>query len=274
MIARAAGAAIAGLMSLAQPAQAAAPESSLRPVARGVAAATPEAMAVIAATRPRARPASPQEISAAAQPASLAFAAPGVSPFPLARPDSVVQQAMAKRRARRQGGICGSIDIQGDVVGFVPGKLNGCGIDAAVRVRSVSGVVLSRPSLMNCPTAQALNAWVEKGLKPAFRRRGPVGEMTVIADYACRTRNNRPGARISEHGKGKAIDISGFTMQDGELVTVGGGWGRGSTRKPLRKAFRSACGPFGTTLGPDADRFHRNHFHLDTASYRGGPYCK
>jgi hypothetical protein len=27
-------------------------------------------------------------------------------------------------------------------------------------------------------------------------------------------------------------------------------------------------------LGPDADRYHQDHFHLDTASHRSGPYCR
>jgi len=37
---------------------------------------------------------------------------------------------------------------------------------------------------------------------------------------------------------------------------------------------RAACGPFGTVLGPNADRFHQDHFHFDTARHRSGPYCR
>ena len=32
-------------------------------------------------------------------------------------------------------------------------------------------------------------------------------------------------------------------------------------------------GIFGTTLGPDGDRYHKNHMHFDTADQRNGPYC-
>ena len=42
----------------------------------------------------------------------------------------------------------------------------------------------------------------------------------------------------------------------------------------LRRLHGGACGPFGTVLGPESDRFHQDHFHFDTASYRSGPYCR
>jgi hypothetical protein len=90
----------------------------------------------------------------------------------------------------------------------------------------------------------------------------------------CRTRNNKRGAKISEHGKGKAIDISGFTLDTGRTITVAGGWRTGQSRKALLRAWRAACGPFGTVLGPNADRYHQDHFHMDTARHRGGNYCR
>lgn len=134
--------------------------------------------------------------------------------------------------------------------------------------------MLSRPSTMDCGTAIALNKWVDKTVKPTFKRRGPVVELQIAAHYACRTRNNRKGARISEHGKGRAIDISGFKMADGEVVTVLNGWRKNPSQKQLKKIWRGACGPFGTVLGPNSDRYHKDHFHLDTARYRSGPYCR
>jgi hypothetical protein len=127
---------------------------------------------------------------------------------------------------------------------------------------------------MNCRTAQSLKTWVDRGLKPAFRRRGPVVEMRVAAHYACRTRNNQAGAKLSEHAKGNAIDLSAFTMKDGEVITVLKGWGQGTTAKPMREIWKAACGPFGTVLGPNSNRFHLDHFHFDTAAYRSGPFCR
>jgi hypothetical protein len=37
---------------------------------------------------------------------------------------------------------------------------------------------------------------------------------------------------------------------------------------------KAACGPFGTVLGPNSNRFHQDHFHFDTARYRSGSYCR
>ncbi|WP_425043386.1 extensin family protein [Primorskyibacter sp. S87] len=266
-----------------------APDSSLRPMQRPqVRAATEKDLAALQAAakdvivgsvttarlRPQARPVSEQIVQTAARPSGLPFFGPDVSLRPWARPPELEQQVLFKKRKRRKGSVCGNIDIQGENIGRVPGKIRGCGVSDAVRVTEVSGVKLSQGAVMTCDTARALNTWVSKGLKPAFRKRGPVVEMKVAAHYACRTRNNQRGARISEHGKGRAIDISSFKMMDGEVVTVLKGWGQGTTKAPLRQSWKTACGPFGTVLGPQADRYHRDHFHLDTASHRSGPYCR
>lgn len=253
-----------------------APSTSLRPSARaGTQAVNPAAVApVTTETRPAARPQSQQQRATSGRSGDLMSTGPETSARPTERPEKIAKLGLFQKRALRKGAVCGVIDIQGEKVGKVSSKVRGCGIEDAVKVRSVSGVLLSQPAVMDCNTADALNTWVANGLKPAFRRRGPVVEIKVAAHYICRTRNNVSGARISEHGRGKAIDISAFTMKDGEVITVLKGWGQGTTLKPLRKAYKAACGPFGTTLGPTANRYHKDHFHFDTASYRSGPYCR
>ncbi len=258
---------------VATTANAAAPETSLVPLTR------PGNSEVVAAVvtpnlRPVIRPASPQVTAAAARPAALPLLGPENSIRPFVRPEELEQRVFLKKRKLRKGSVCGDIDIQGKAVGRVKGNIKACGIKDAVQITSVSGVKLSRPSTMDCGTAQALNKWVDKTVKPTFKRRGPLVELQVAAHYACRTRNNRKGARISEHGKGRAIDISGFKMADGEVVTVLNGWRKNPSKKQLTKVWRGACGPFGTVLGPNSDRYHRDHFHLDTARYRSGTYCR
>ena len=43
----------------------------------------------------------------------------------------------------------------------------------------------------------------------------------------------------------------------------------------LRAIHQGACGIFKTTLGPDSNNDHRNHFHYDLAARRGGAtYCR
>ncbi|MGR3541339.1 MAG: extensin-like domain-containing protein [Hasllibacter sp.] len=168
-------------------------------------------------------------------------------------------------------GLFGIPGLIGEEIGAVPG--NGrCGIDRAYRVRSVGGVQLSSPARMNEVTARALNTWVRSSLQPTFGQR--VVRMRMAAGYVCRTRNHRPGARLSEHSFGRAIDLASFTLDDGTIVTVLNGWNDPEWRDELRTVWRGACGPFGTVLGPNADAAHRDHFHFDTAAYRSGSYCR
>ncbi|MEM1302950.1 MAG: extensin family protein, partial [Pseudomonadota bacterium] len=63
-------------------------------------------------------------------------------------------------------------------------------------------------------------------------------------------------------------------LQDGTEISLLRDWGRGANGTALRQMWQAACGPFGTVLGPEADAFHKDHFHFDTARYRSGSYCR
>lgn len=171
------------------------------------------------------------------------------------------------------GNVCGDASLVGEAIGAVEGA-GSCGIEDAVRLTSVSGVQLSTPARVDCNTARALKTWVETGVRPAVGDTGGgVTSLRVVAHYACRSRNNQSGARLSEHSFGRAIDIAGIGLADGTEMTVLTDW-NGRYASQLRQMWRAACGPFGTVLGPEADRFHRDHFHFDTAEYRSGSYCR
>ncbi len=299
--------ALAALMLLASPLAAApetAPDASLRPVARALVEA-PEPTPVTATEtgaldRPKARPetldATLGDPEATDPPAGvpafvpeqaardialrLAFAARSPLAIPMSlrpspRSRAIVEKALALRRERARGAVCGDPDLQGSVVGPVAGRISGCGIDDAIKLRSVSGLKLSTRATIDCTTARALKSWVETSVKPAVGSTGGgVAGLRVAASYACRSRNNQPGAKISEHAKGRAIDIAAIRLNDGSEISVLDDWGKGSDGRILRRLHRDACGPFGTVLGPESDRFHQDHFHFDTARYRAGSYCR
>jgi hypothetical protein len=191
---------------------------------------------------------------------------------PRARPsDTMSASADApapRKQTTRKGSVCGVAEIKGEVLAPIKSKVDGCGVAEPVRVTSVSGVTLSQSANIDCDTARALNTWVAEVVQPAFGRNGVV-ELQVAAHYVCRGRNNKRGARISEHGRGRAIDISGFRLEDGTLLTVADDYNR-----TLRRVHDKACGIFGTTLGPGSDGYHEDHIHLDTARHRNGPYCR
>lgn len=174
-----------------------------------------------------------------------------------------------------KGSVCGDPSIRGESISRIPAKIKGCGLDNGVKITEVSGVALTQHAKIDCTTAKALKKWVDNGVKPAVGRRGGgVKSLKIVAHYNCRTRNNQKGAKISEHGRGKALDIAAINLNDGSSMTVLNGWRSSKNGPALKKMHKAACGPFGTVLGPNANRFHQDHFHFDTARYRNGTYCR
>ena len=151
-----------------------------------------------------------------------------------------------------------------------------CGIDDPVRVTSVAGMRLSQPALLGCPTARRLADWLTGVVRAEALEhlQSKVAEVEIMGSYACRNRNNVAGGRLSEHARGRAIDIGGFTLTNGRRITLARDWGRNPAGDFLRRIWRKGCGPFHTVLGPDADRHHRDHLHLDTSPRGGDPYCR
>lgn len=206
----------------------------------------------------------------------VAFSAHAVprSLRPSLRPPAMEAAAAVRRAEILRGQVCGDPSIQGTSLGQVAGS-GACGIDGAVRVTSVAGVTLSPKATMDCQTASALKTWVEQGVLPAVGSEGGgLSSLRVVSHYACRGRNNQAGARLSEHAFGRAIDIAGLRLRDGSEMTVLTGWNSGDDGARLRQMWRAACGPFKTVLGPDANRFHLDHFHFDTARNRNRSYCR
>jgi len=240
------------------------------------------AMLVASAAAAAAPPASPRPdprppVTAVASADVAAAVSATLSPRPTSRPKAPQQRAAATIVRKPAGGatICGVRGLTATPAEPIAARIRGCGLRDGVRVTAVQGVALSRPATIDCPTARALNDWVAQGVKPAIGRTGGgVTELRVAASYACRTRNNQPGARVSEHGRGRAIDIAAFKLRDGSEIAVLTGWRHRQQGRILKRIHRAACGPFGTVLGPNSDRYHRDHFHLDTARYRSGPYCR
>lgn len=177
-----------------------------------------------------------------------------------------------KRRKKRQaasmeGAVCGVSSIKGEEIAPIGSKLDGCGVPQAVRITSVAGVRLSQAATVDCSIAKALNNWVQDVAQPAFD--GRLSEVQIAAHYICRSRNNVKGAKISEHGKGRAIDISAFILTDGRVLTV-----RQDYNRLLKRIYKSACSYFKTTLGPGSDGYHEDHFHFDTSARSGGAFCR
>jgi hypothetical protein len=242
------------------------PATQLLPAAATIKAADVPVVSV----RPRARPLGiaavapvQTQISASGtvQPERRGLLAALFGTRPRTRPGTAAEDKSAA--APTGNFVCGDPALTGQALAPIRSRTRGCGVDEPVSITAIDGIALSEAATLDCPTALALREWVDQGLRPAFPNKR-IATLQVAGHYICRARNNVRGARISEHGRGKAIDIS-----DGTILTVAGNWNRS-----MRNAYKAACGIFGTTLGPGSDGYHEDHMHFDTASHRNGSYCR
>ena len=161
----------------------------------------------------------------------------------------------------------------------------GCGFENAVRLE-VAGVRLGSALSLSCPMALSFAMWERHVLQPAALARfnQPVVAITHLGSYACRNINRGEGAApgrpaigssaLSRHATADALDIAGFTLADGQRITVSEDFRKDdTTAQPASKALlldefhAGACKYFQGVLGPDYNAVHRDHFHLETGGY-------
>jgi hypothetical protein len=126
-----------------------------------------------------------------------------------------------------------------------------------------------RPAaVLRCEMAESLASWIQDEAVPRLDKAGmKLRSVENYDDYECRGRNRVLGAKMSEHGKGNAVDVRAFTLADGRVI----GLTDMTVAKDLREGLRmSACEHFTTVLGPGSDGHHEGHIHLDIAERRGG----
>ncbi|MEZ5787207.1 MAG: extensin family protein [Xanthobacteraceae bacterium] len=144
---------------------------------------------------------------------------------------------------------------------------------APSRALPAAKVAVTPAATLACPVVSALDRWVTETIQPAAQRwfGQQVVEMKQISAYSCRGMNGNPRARISEHAFGNALDIAGFVLSDGHVVTVRNGW-RGTAEEQgfLRDVQNGACQMFATVLAPGSNRFHYDHIHVDLMRRNSG----
>ena len=155
-------------------------------------------------------------------------------------------------------------------------EINGpgiCGLTRPFRVTALldGSVTFNSAYTLDCPMIAELNNWLRDVVEPEAQARfnQRVVEITSMGSYSCRGINGMAGARLSEHAFGNAIDIGGFRLADGRLITVVHDWTRGddAAKAFLRNVDGGACSYFTTVLGPGYNMFHYNHIHVDLAMH-------
>jgi hypothetical protein len=147
---------------------------------------------------------------------------------------------------------------------------NMCGLQSPLSLEAVMAngrsVPLNAPVTTDCSMATALPGWiadVDRWLVATEDTR--IETVNVGTSYMCRNVNNARSGELSFHAFGDALDVIGFTLDDGRTIAVETAWPgtveQGS--RIIRFAHDAACTHFTTVLGPEANELHRDHLHID-----------
>ena len=148
-----------------------------------------------------------------------------------------------------------------------------CGMTRPLKVSALQNgaVAFNSTATLDCSMTAALDTWLTEVIQPAAQARFgmPVAQINSMGSYACRGMNNQAGAALSEHSFGNALDIGGFVLADGRVVSIVRDWTRGDeqTRAFLRDVQAGACDRFTTVLAPGSNVYHYNHIHVDLAMH-------
>ena len=124
-----------------------------------------------------------------------------------------------------------------------------------------------------CDVGLAMELWRRHSLEPAAQDLfgAEIAQVQHLGAYSCRRLYGRSEGGWSEHATGNAIDIAGFVLSDGTEISVLRDWDEDGPRGAfLRQVRDGACEVFSTTLSPDYNGAHADHFHLDKASRWSG----
>ena len=121
------------------------------------------------------------------------------------------------------------------------------------------------------PDDRGAERLAERRRRPAAQARfnSRVVELIGMGTYSCRGINGMAGAQLSEHAFGNAMDVGGFRLADGRIISIVRDWYHGdeAAQAFLRDVHSGACSHFTTVLGPGYNIFHYNHFHVDLAMH-------
>jgi hypothetical protein len=149
---------------------------------------------------------------------------------------------------------------------------SGCGGEDLVRLEAIvlpdqRRVSVKPAAVLRCSMATALADWIRNDIAPLAAGLGStVSDLDNFDSYSCRGRNRVVGAKLSEHGRANAIDIRGFKLADGRLISL---TDRTAPRELRETVLHSVCARFPTVLGPGSDGYHEDHIHIDLMERRG-----
>jgi hypothetical protein len=120
-----------------------------------------------------------------------------------------------------------------------------------------------------CAVSAGLMLWHRTVVRPEAEALlgARVVQVENLGSYNCR--KVRGGNSPSQHSSANAIDISAFVLSDGRRISVKDDWDDEGVKGAFLRSVRDgACDIFSTTLSPDYNAAHADHFHFDLAARR------
>ncbi len=205
--------------------------------------------------------------------ASPAFAVDAEVPLPRERPVAAAETAEPEPAApaRDYQTACPAV-LEGRVTATALPPIDDgqCRLQSPLALEAVTAngrsIPLSGTVTTDCGMATVLPGWVASVDSFLFAREGMRIESVLAGTaYACRNVNNAADGKLSFHAFGDALDVTGFTLEDGRRIAVSTAWEgtEAAGRSLIRFAHDAACAQFTTVLGPDANALHHDHLHLD-----------
>lgn len=163
-----------------------------------------------------------------------------------------------------------ALSRSGAVFKSVPNRQSsdGCGWQDGVMLLSTGAASLARPTLVTCPLAASLVMFDLHVLQPDARAAFGSSITTIehVGSYNCRAVKGDGDGGLSSHAKARAIDVTGFRLENGRDITLAQDWRRPQAGPFLHETQAEACRYFGIVLGPEYNAAHAGHFHMQAGS--------
>ncbi len=150
-----------------------------------------------------------------------------------------------------------------------------CGI-AGRGLLSGLGRASIEPVETRCATTLRLAMWERHEVQPAARDLlgTDVSAIRHLGSYNCRRMRSSQGENggWSSHATADSIDVIGVELADGRTISLLRDWTEpGPEADFLHQIGKGACNWFRVVLGPNFNRLHADHFHLQGP---GWGYCR
>jgi hypothetical protein len=151
-----------------------------------------------------------------------------------------------------------------------PVQEGSCSIADPVLVSALPGGAEVAPaSLMACPVAESLARWMSEVVAPEAERQLQSAPTKLLIGTSYQCRDQRDGAKLSEHAFGNGVDVMGFEFAKRSPLTIAK-QPENSPEATFQSAVqKAACPIFTTVLGPGSDAAHGDHLHLDMRERKG-----